>query len=70
VAPAIDEAHFAQTFAECRLEVRVWRSRMEISNRWDARLLRLRREWQGRRCAAEKAVNSRRCIRRPPTEFD
>jgi hypothetical protein len=27
---------------------------MEISNRWDARLLRLRREWQGRRCAAEE----------------
>jgi len=34
VAPAVDEAHFAQTLAECRLEVRVWRSRMEISNRW------------------------------------
>jgi hypothetical protein len=27
---------------------------MEISNRWDARLLRLRRERQGHRCAAEE----------------
>jgi hypothetical protein len=27
---------------------------MEISNRWDERLLRLRRERQGRRCAAEE----------------
>ena len=61
VAPAVDEAHFAQTLAECRLEICVWRSRTEISNRWDARLLRLR----GKAAAAplRKVMNSRRCIR-------
>jgi hypothetical protein len=52
--PGLYKAHFAQSFAECRLDARVGRTNSEISNGWNGRLLRPRRHRPRRRASEPK----------------